>query len=80
MYRYLAALLAALTLCCCLREQPDVRTAERVSVELTVRAGHMTLATRSTDETAIRDLNFYLCDSAGDLVLHRYQTSTNLHF
>lgn len=80
MYRYLAALLASLTLCCCLREQPDIRTAERVSVELSVRAGHPRAVTRSTDETAIRDLNFYLYDSAGDLVLHRYQTSATLHF
>ena len=40
----------------------------------------MTAVTRSTDETAIRDLNFYLYDDNGEVVLHRYQTSATLRF
>ena len=36
--------------------------------------------TRSADEYAIRDLNFYLYDDNGEVVLHRYQTSATLRF
>jgi len=36
--------------------------------------------TRSTDEEAIDDLNFYLYDSRGELLLHRYQQATTLRF
>ena len=45
-----------------------------------VRPDPMTAVTRSTDETAIRDLNFYLYDDNGEVVLHRYQTSATLRF
>lgn len=37
-------------------------------------------ATRATDETAIRDLNFYLIDKNGIVVVYRYLTATTLRF
>ena len=40
----------------------------------------MSSVTRTTDETAIRDLNFYLYDDNGNVVLHRYQSSPTLRF
>lgn len=40
----------------------------------------MTAITRSADEEAIHDLNFYLYDSDGAVVLHGYQTVPNLRF
>ncbi|WP_300855010.1 DUF4906 domain-containing protein [uncultured Alistipes sp.] len=51
-----------------------------LDVRLTVRPEGMTVSTRLTDETAIRDLNFYLCDKAGEVVLHRYQSAATLRF
>lgn len=40
----------------------------------------MTTDTRTTDETTIRDLNFYLIDKAGRVVEYRYLTTTTLRF
>lgn len=54
--------------------------ASEMTVELSVRPERMTAVTRSTDETAIRDLNFYLYDSTGSLVLHLFQSSVTLRF
>ncbi len=51
-----------------------------LDVRLTVRPEGMTASTRSTDENAIRDLNFYLCNKAGAVVLHRYQSAATLRF
>ena len=68
-------------LCSCIYEdEPDCCRPTKVRVEMTVRPDRMTAVTRSTDETAIRDLNFYLCDDHGEIVLHRYQTSATLRF
>ena len=51
-----------------------------VAVEIAVRPDGMQEQTRSTDEEAIDDLNFYLYDSRGELLLHRYQQATTLRF
>ena len=51
-----------------------------LDVRLTVRPEGMTASTRSTDENTIRDLNFYLWDRGGGVVLHRYQSATTLRF
>lgn len=51
-----------------------------VVVEIAVRPDGMQEQTRSTDEEAIDDLNFYLYDSRGELLLHRYQQATTLRF
>lgn len=51
-----------------------------LDVRLTVRPEGMTVSTRSTDENTIRDLNFYLWDRAGGVVLHRYQNAATLRF
>lgn len=40
----------------------------------------MTAVTRTTDEEALRDLNLYLYDDDGEIVLHRYQSSSTLRF
>ena len=52
----------------------------KVRVEMAVRPDCMTTLTRSADEYAIRDLNFYLYNDNGESVLHRYQTSSTLRF
>ncbi len=51
-----------------------------VSVRLTVCPDPMTAVTRTPDEEALRDLNFYLYDNNGNVVLHRYQSSSTLRF
>lgn len=68
-------------LCSCIYEdEADCCRPTKVRVEMTVRPNRMTAVTRSADEYAIRDLNFYLYDDNGDVVLHRYQTSATLRF
>ena len=52
----------------------------KVRAEMAVRPDRMTTVTRSADEYAIRDLNFYLYNDNGSVVLHRYQTSATLRF
>ena len=49
------------------------RGASRCAVEIAVRPDGMQEQTLSTDEDAIDDLNFYLYDDKGELLLHRYQ-------
>lgn len=73
-------ILLALALCwgCITDREPTARS--KVAVELTVRSAPMTTTTRATDETTIRDLNFYLMDKAGRVVVFRYLTTTTLHF
>lgn len=51
-----------------------------VAVEIAVRPDGMQEQTRSTDEDAIADLNFFLYDDQGELLLHCYQQSTTLRF
>lgn len=51
-----------------------------VAVEIAVRPDGMQEQTRSTDEDAIDNLNFYLYDDQGSLLLHRYQQATTLRF
>ena len=58
----------------------DIPGPRSVAVELAVRPDRMMTVTRSADETAIRDVNFYLCDKNGNVILHRYQTSATLRF
>ena len=63
--------LLTLALCwgCISDREPDARS--KVTVELTVRPDPMTTTTRTTDEAAIRDLNLYLIDRKGPVVLYR---------
>ena len=51
-----------------------------VSVRLTVCPDPITAVTCTTDEEALRDLNLYLLDADGNVVLHRYQSSPTLRF
>lgn len=75
----IASLITGLQGC---RENPvdDMSGPRPVMVEIMVRPDRMMAVTRTTDETSIRDLNFYLCDDNGEIVLHRYQTSAMLRF
>ena len=77
--KYTIFILLALTVCwgCITDREPKIRP--KVAVELTVRPDPMT-TTRATDETTIRDLNFYLMDKAGRIVVYRYLTTTTLRF
>ena len=65
---------------CSYEDEPDMNHPGKIQVTLTVSSGAMTGITRSTDENTIRDLNFYLWDRAGGVVLHRYQTAATLRF
>ena len=65
---------------CSYEDEPDMNHPEKIQVTLTVSSGAMTAITRSTDENTIRDLNFYLWDRAGGVVLHRYQIAATLRF
>ena len=81
MKKYLLILAAILLLWGCIAEDRTECTNPRgVFVSLTVRPERMSSVTRSADETAIRDLNLYLYDDNGNVVLHRYQTSATLRF
>ena len=51
----------------------------KVRVEMAVRPDPMMTVTRA-DEAMIRDLNFFLYDDNGSVVLHRYLTSSTLRF
>ena len=75
-------LLAALCSCwgCASIVVEEYGSSSPLTVRLTVHPERMTASTRSTDENNIRDLNFYLYDTRGNTVLHRYQTATTLHF
>ncbi len=80
LYSLLAGLMLAGSAGC--RDIPaeDIPGPRSVAVELAVRPDRMMTVTRSADETAIRDINFYLYDDNGDIILHRYQTSATLRF
>lgn len=82
MKRFLYSLLLPLSiLCSCIYEdEADCCRPTKVRVEMTVRPDPMMTVTRAADEYAIRDLNFYLCDDNGGIILHRYQTSATLRF
>ena len=81
MKKYLLILAAILLLWGCIAEDRTECTNPRgVFVSLTVRPERMSSVTRTADETAIRDLNLYLYDDNGNVVLHRYQTSATLRF
>ena len=81
MKKYLLIFTAALFLWGCIAEDRTACANPRgTSVSLTVRPERMSSVSRSADEYAIRDLNFYLYDDNGEVVLHRYQTSATLRF
>ena len=83
MKKYLLICIALLTLYGCGKDATNPGPEPRghtVTVELAVRPDRMMTVTRSADETAIRDINLYLYDDNGDIILHRYQTSATLRF
>lgn len=82
-YRFL--IFALLASCCGLGgciydDEPECCPSEKVAVEIRIAPENPDYITRSTDENTIRDLNFYLCDRAGGVVLHSYQTAATLRF
>ena len=81
MKRFLYSLLLPLSiLCSCIYEdEADCCRPMKVRVEMAVRPDPMMTVTRA-DEATIRDLNFYLYNADGGIILHRYQTSATLRF
>lgn len=82
-YRFLifALLASCCGLCGCIYDdEPKCCPSEKVAVEIRIAPENPNYVTRSTDENTIRDLNFYLWDRAGGVVLHRYQTAATLRF
>lgn len=53
---------------------------QQVAVELPLRTDPMTVSTRAADDGALRDVNWWLSDANGNVVLHRYQTAPTLRF
>ena len=83
MKKYFLIFITLLTLYGCGKDATNTGSESHrytVAVELAVRPDRMITVTRSADETAIRDINFYLCDKNGNVILHRYQTSATLRF
>lgn len=81
MKKYLLILTAILFLWGCIAEdRTECANPRGIFVSLTVLPDRMTAITRSADEYTIRDLNFYLYDDSGEIILHRYQTSSTLRF
>ena len=81
MKRFLYSLLLPLSiLCSCIYEdEPNCCCPMKVRVEMAVRPDPMMTVTRA-DEATIRDLNFYLYNADGGIILHRCQTSATLRF
>ena len=81
MKRFLYSLLLPLSiLCSCIYEdEPNCCRPMKVRVEMAVRPDPMMTVTRA-DEATIRDLNLYLYNADGGIILHRYQTSATLRF
>ncbi len=74
-----------LAFCCALGsciydDEPACCPSERVAVEIRIAPENPNHVTRSADENTIRDLNFYLCDKTGSVILHRYQSAATLRF
>lgn len=74
-------ILLALALCWgCITDREPTRTVESGRrTDRQVRP-HDNDDPAQTDETTIRDLNFYLMDKAGRVVVFRYLTTTTLRF
>ena len=51
-----------------------------MTVEIPVQPDPMTVSTRAADDEALHDVNWWLSDANGDVVLHRYQTAPTLRF
>lgn len=83
MKKHLFIAVALLLLGGCGRDEADTVPQpgpQAVTVSLAVRPESMTSVTRTTDEETIRDVNLYLYNANGEIVLHRYQTSSTLRF
>lgn len=78
---YILSISLATPLIGCIAEDRSACPQPRgISVRLAVCPDPMTAIIRTTDEEGIRDLNFYLYDDNGNVVLHRYQSSSTLRF
>ena len=78
---YILSIILAAILTGCRENPADEMIAPRiVSVELSVRPDRMTAVSRTADEETLRDLNLYLYNADGEIVLHRYQSSPTLRF
>ena len=78
---YILSISLATILTGCRENPADEMIAPRiVSVELSVRPDRMTAVSRTADEETLRDLNLYLYNANGEIVLHRYQSSPTLRF
>ncbi len=78
----LLPLLAAASLCACQREDTQQPSAPptTVTVELQVHPEAVRTITRATDETTIRDVNFYLFGADDTPCLHSYGQNSILRF
>lgn len=78
----LLPLLAAASLCACQREDTQQPSAPptTVTVELQVHPEAVRAITRATDETTIRDVNFYLFGADDTPCLHSYGQNSTLRF
>ena len=79
-FPYILLLLLSILCSCIYEDEADCCRPTKVRVEMTVRPDRMTAVTRSTNEEAIGDVNLYLYDDNGNIVLHRYRTSAALRF
>lgn len=62
------------------RTDTDPAAALAVRVELRVRPGCTAVATRAADEAAVHDVNLWLCDRTGKIVVHEYRDTPTFSF
>jgi len=62
------------------RTDTDPAAAPAVRVELRVRPDCTAVATRAADEAAVHDVNLWLCDRTGKIVVHEYRDTPTFSF
>lgn len=58
----------------------DTSDPRSVAIEIKIQPDKLGKITRATDEMSIKDVNIYLYNDKGEIILHRYQTSPTLQF
>ena len=81
MKKTISILMAAWILHCCNQDNTqDTSDPRSVAIEIKIQPDKLGKITRATDEMSIKDVNIYLYNDKGEIILHRYQTSPTLQF
>lgn len=58
----------------------DTSDPRSVTIEIKIQPDKIGKTTRATDEVSIKDVNVYLYNNSGEIILHHYHTSPTLQF